>query len=567
MIRKNSLFHILLLLSVVVVVSVALSITWVTIRMSENFFIRKYTVNNENVMTQIKRNVESFHYSVILATDQIQGSSALEDILSNTYSQAELMNPLYVVSQKVDQAMSNLAAYDASMIIMGKHDFWYISDSAYLTISAEELNNSRLMEMLNENPRSMHYVSHSSHLIIAQALMNRVTNTSYGVILIPVKGTEYAKLYNAHTSEGNQIFIVNEEGLLLSSDSEGIASLDFSSLIEAFTKEKVQSLEMELAGTKRVVMIEPIPDLELYLVNIVDRSVVINGLIDRTTILIIVGVIIGIALLINTFVIKALTGTLTKFTKEIAQTSASNFKQPVTVSGTYETKEIAIAFNNMLDELQVYLNQLLVIQQQKREAELTALQRQINVHFLYNTLATIKFLIEQGKKAQATEMIHSLISLLQFTLGDLNEMTTVANEIAALEHYVNINQKRYGDHIRVNFFVTPNINQQQIPKLMIQPFIENAFSHGFLHKKEGSINIFIWSDNEDLICEVIDNGDGFDIQKLTELKGENKHHFLGLGIQNVRERVQLLYGEDAKVLVESKVSHGTTVRITLPKKD
>jgi len=203
------------------------------------------------------------------------------------------------------------------------------------------------------------------------------------------------------------------------------------------------------------------------------------------------------------------------------------------------------------------------VQQQKREAELEALQRQINVHFLYNTLATIKFLTQQGKKEEATAMIHSLTLLLQFTLGDMDEVTQVEKEIEALKHYVNINQKRYGNNIKVHFFVAPDATDCEIPKLILQPFVENAFFHGFQEKKEGDIQVFIWCEDNQLICEVMDNGDGFNLETVQNYK-ESKAYFSGVGITNVKERIQLLYGAKYGIVLDSNPNQGTRIRVILP---
>lgn len=142
----------------------------------------------------------------------------------------------------------------------------------------------------------------------------------------------------------------------------------------------------------------------------------------------------------------------------------------------------------MLDELNEYVEKLVETQKEQRNAELAALQHQINPHFLYNTLASVNFLVQQGSQEKAVQTIHALISMLQNALSNVSESITVTQELENLKSYVFINHVRYGERIRVNFFVSPDCMDCHLPKLIIQPFIENAFFHAFT-RKSGDISI------------------------------------------------------------------------------
>ncbi|WP_446686261.1 sensor histidine kinase [Neobacillus cucumis] len=276
------------------------------------------------------------------------------------------------------------------------------------------------------------------------------------------------------------------------------------------------------------------------------------------------GVVI-VALFFVLFASRRLTNSLSKLVKQIESASEHDFDEYVSVSGTYETRQIGTAFNSMLDELHEYVDQLVLSQKQRRNAELAALQQQINPHFLYNTLASIKFMVKQGSKEETESMINALISLLQNTLGNVSETITVKQEVDNLRNYVLINQKRYGERIKVNYFISPACMDVPIPKLILQPFMENAFFHGFNHKLEGYIHVLVWQEGEDLICEVVDNGDGMEVSEGSHLPGtKRKQAFSGIGVRNVHERIQLIYGEPYGVNISSELGKGTKVRISLP---
>lgn len=219
----------------------------------------------------------------------------------------------------------------------------------------------------------------------------------------------------------------------------------------------------------------------------------------------------------------------------------------------------------MMDELQVYVERLIEAQKQQRHAELAALQQQINPHFLYNTMASIKFLVQMGEREEAEKTIDAFITLLQNTVGNVDESVTVELEVENLKNYVLINQKRYGDRIQVQFMIAPDCMEYRIPKLILQPFIENSFFHAFNKTAEGTISVLIWREADDLICEIADDGDGMaaNIESLPHTN-RNRQLFSGIGVKNVHERMQLLYGPDYGVSIASKEGLGTRVKLRLP---
>ncbi len=246
------------------------------------------------------------------------------------------------------------------------------------------------------------------------------------------------------------------------------------------------------------------------------------------------------------------------------------FNKPLKVTGGYETRKIANAFNYMLNELQDYVQILMKTQEKQRKAELEALQHQISPHFIYNTLASIKFMIKQEKKETASDTIDSFISLLQSSISNADETITVEQELENLKSYVQINQARYGERIKVNYLVSPDCLDLYLPKLVIQPFIENAFFHAFTKKKSGYIQILIAQKEEKLVCEIIDNGDGMISERIANntIKSKEKRQlFSGIGVKNVHERIQLRYGKNYGVEITSELSKGTRVIIKLPVND
>jgi len=563
-------FTIIMAVAVLLIIAVAITIMLTTIRMSEDFFIRTHTVQNTHVMEQIRRNLDSFHHSVVMTNFQIQQSMAVEDIFLLDYTPTQRWDRLFTLSRTMDIVLANMGAYAVSITIAGSGgDFIFNTNASHWAIKPGEVAADSLMVNTSLTPRNIVYLPNMRHdgasevpyILIANSLINR--DTHFANSLIAIRNSDFAGLFAIHARDGNHMFITDETGTIISSDMDmmiGSSMPEFVNIIYAHSADTLYH-EKIIDGRRQIVMAEFLPTQNLWLFNMIDRSLVVYGVIDtRTIFLTVLGIIVA-SIGIMYVGIKTITNRLSSLTSEIMQVPNTDFKGYVTTSGFREVQDIVFAFNSMLDKLHTHIDEIMRINKQKREAELTGLQRQINIHFLYNTLTSINLLVANGHFDGAVETINDLISLLQFTVGDISETTSVINEVDHLKKYVHIMQRRHGEDILVNFYVDAETNYLPMPKLLIQPFIENAFIHAFQANKQGNIDLFIWKDDNQLVCEIIDNGKGFDVVNSSE---ERKQKYTGLGIKNVQERMQLLYGEGYGAQIHSQPAEGTKITIRFP---
>jgi two-component system, sensor histidine kinase YesM len=486
------------------------------------------------------------------------------------------MNAYYTLGQQMNRIESNVDTYETSILVTGINGIIYATDRSYWPITDDELKTGDITKNTLKEPKRLMYQyderpdkEDGRYIVTSKALMERTSGNVYGTMYFAIKENEFREFYSSYTSPGNHVFLVNKSGVIMSSDQSkliGEKSEELLRYAEEMVSEPKDYIIKNFLGKEQIILMEYLPSFEMYMFNIIDKKTAFGTLIDKKQILLISMGIVFVALIIVFFASRRMTNSLSKLVKQIESASKHEFDKYVTVSGTYETRQIGNAFNSMLDELHEYVDQLVVSQKNQRNAELAALQQQINPHFLYNTLTSIKFMVQQGGKEETEATINAFISLLQNTIGNVNETITVKQEMDNLRNYVLINQKRYGNRIKVNYFVTPDCMELQIPKLILQPFMENSFFHGFIRKPAGFINVLVWQDGNTLICEVIDNGDGMEVSEDNNLPNTKRkqQHFSGIGVRNVHERIQLIFGEEYGVTIESSLGEGTKVRITLP---
>lgn len=579
-IQNNNLFVKMFIVMVVSIISVSILITFSTLRMAEDLFKETFSITNTKSLNQIKTRFETFSNSIVTTSINVQNNGTIKKVLTEVESNAiETAGSYHDINQQMERIYSNMFPYETNMIVVGKNNkrLFNMNYMHYTHWPAtwERLINHSITENTIKHPNQLLYQytpsvpSTSKPMIVAsKALTERSTDNIYGMLYITIKERDLKQFYVNYTSQGNNVLLLNENGTIISSSQEkfiGENAMELLGITKEIEDQSLDYQDVRVFGKDYTLVSEYLPTFDMYLVNLVDQDLRKNLINTKEIVIISIGIVL-LAVLVVFIISRRMTKSLSKLVQQISNMAKYDFSKPVAVTGGYEARKIANAFNYMLNELQDYVQIVVQTQKRQREAELEVLQHQINPHFLYNTLTSVKFMVKKGEKEKAADTIHSLISLLQNALGNINETVTVEQEIIIMKDYVLINHARYGDKVKVNYFVSPDCLAYHLPKLVLQPFIENAFFHAFAEKREGYIQILIAQKDDKLVCEVIDNGAGIDMKKHHHTANwkVKRHLFSGIGIRNVHERIQLLYGKDYGVGISSELGEGTKVKIELP---
>lgn len=235
-------------------------------------------------------------------------------------------------------------------------------------------------------------------------------------------------------------------------------------------------------------------------------------------------------------------------------------------------------FNEMSGEIHHLVNWVYREQLTRKEAELKALQSQINPHFLFNTLEAINWMAQLNNVPEISETVSDLSDLMEASIGRDDRLITLEEEFQYADKYISLQKRRFGDKIELIKNVQPDVLGIEIPRLLIQPLIENAVYHGIERNRgRGTITLNAYRDKKGCLCvEVIDNGAGMEPEELEELNArltlDNNAYFRGLGgnrrksigIENVNRRIKLFYGEQYGLKMESMVGEFTKVTIRIP---
>lgn len=241
----------------------------------------------------------------------------------------------------------------------------------------------------------------------------------------------------------------------------------------------------------------------------------------------------------------------------------------ISISGTYEVQHLGKTIKNMVTQVRKLMDEIVEEQEQKRKNELDALQSQVNPHFLYNTLDSIVWMIENERYDGAIEMVSALAKLFRISLSKGKNVITLREELEHAQNYLKIQKVRYKNKFNYTIEADEKLLDYAVIKIIVQPLIENAIYHGVEYMDgDGEINIKVYEKDDLLYIDVSDNGLGMteDVIKTLFL---NKKHIKGkgsgIGIKNVKERIELYFGKISGIDVYSEPDIGTTVSIHLPK--
>ncbi|RSL33613.1 sensor histidine kinase [Salibacterium salarium] len=258
------------------------------------------------------------------------------------------------------------------------------------------------------------------------------------------------------------------------------------------------------------------------------------------------------------------------------EVSGGDFKgDPVQIRSNDEMKLLGDTFNQMRADITEYVEEMkdkAEMDRLMKELELKHLQNQINPHFLFNTLNTVSKMAYLEDADDTSHLIDSVSALLRYNLGNLKNSVSLRDEVEIVQSYFHIQQTRFQGRVDFTVELEENTLYIRVPRLILQPLVENAFIHGVESLEDGgTIALCVWRQNNQVMVEIADNGIGMEdeqIQKVLspEWVESEKHvgHSTGLGLTNVIRRLQLFYQTENVVQIDAAPDKGTVIRLVLP---
>jgi two-component system, sensor histidine kinase YesM len=305
-----------------------------------------------------------------------------------------------------------------------------------------------------------------------------------------------------------------------------------------------------------------------YIVGRVPTSEITGEIISIQKIIIGASVIFGIlAILVGSFIAKKVTDPVKILTKQMKLVGDGNLKVRTSVDSKDEIGMMSSEFNHMINRVEELLQQVKEEQHQKQEAVLRAIKHRINPHFLFNTLSTIRWLVQFKQTERANTALTALSKLLEGNMGKTGNFTSIKEEVELVEQFMVILQIRYEQKFHLVTDLEEGVEDWEIPRMLLQPIVENAIFHGIVPTgTEGTVWINGTTIPGGIQIEIRDDGVGVeeDMLQRVQRSSDGDNSYVGIGLSHVADSIRLYFGRDSKMEISS--GEGTSVKLVLMKK-
>lgn len=467
----------------------------------------------------------------------------------------------------------------AGIFIATKEDL-YVS-TGMSRISRDPFQNERWYREALENPEEIQLISvvtgrnivtNRSYSIddvfsLAKAVQDPETGEVLGVILLDIRHDIIQSSINGVTiGEKGFVFVMDQEDNIVYTPVNGIVYRVNPKWVKA-----MEPMSVQIQGGSYQIRSELSPYTGWRTVGVFSMDEVMSSVNTIVYILFTCVIISLVLVVIVSFKFsRTLTNPIFKLKRLMKQAESGDLTVRFNFQHNDEIGELGQSFNHMIARIDQLIQMVYVEQENKRTAEMKSLQEQIKPHFLYNTLDTISWMARDYDAEDIVRLVDALTNMFRIGLSHGKDIITVKEEITHVSNYLYIQKIRYKDKLNYVIHVDESLYAIEVPKLILQPLVENAIYHGVKAKRGGgTITITGVPEGENLVFTVQDNGAGMPQEKVEELNRRMSERSVldeqkSFGLFYIRERIQLCYGTGYGVHVESALGEGTRVTITLP---
>lgn len=545
-------------------------------------FIPVLTIGGFSYYVTQKVVLEKMHHSLNQSIRSINTDSRryLDELLNSSsnmiYSSyiQELLKEYETTTDKEDvtrrvleHVKSNSLSSSLSDIRIVKNNGEEISYRLVYRLRSEEME--RLERIAKDNAETPVFVpvkleSNQRGITLVRTIYSSSTLKEIGNLYFTVMEKGIQDICNGiEIEQGANVYVLSTGGAIVS----GTGTVEFvtSDILQKTVGKTSGKFDLDIGGKRCFVTFRKMEQTDWFIICTVPYSS-FNSVVSRLGLYIMSCMIICIFFcgFCTTLIHRSIAMPLTNLRSHMMKAGNDTLPKKLEDHHRDEIADVTQSYNNMVDEITQLVEDIHTSEQQKSREKLKALQAQINPHFLSNTLNTIQWMASLQNAENIENLTTSLIQLLQVSMGKVEDLVTLREEIDYVQSYVNIQSFKYWDKFTVEYDLESDAENCLLPPFSIQPIVENAIIHG-IEPKEGKGTIWISASRigDDGICMVKDDGVG--CEEIPDLeKKPVKKHVSGIGIKNVDERIKLHFGAEYGITSESIPRIYTKIKLRLP---
>ena len=568
------------------ITSFALIITLLCFILASQFFFRIYIPSEKNhALKSSHKAKQSIEFLLSIADNTALLLSSNPEIINGLRAdEYETGKSKAEWKTEIDMMLKNMIVsheYIDNIYVLGTGGEFYTSyrDTNQYEVEerfldeVEELSKNK---MLSDKGRAAKFIPFFDLNVISyiRPIFNRIDNELEGLLVFDLNYTYLREVFTFSSIQPGQ---EDEKVLIVDEFGKSIFTFPFNTDLDFILKEYPElskggaEIEGEIFGTDCFILSSRINYSDWIIIRIISKEQINITISYMTRIGISILIAFIVAASIISFVLSlSITRPIINLNQSINKVEKGNLNVRASGEGKDEIGQLATSFNHMIEQISSLMERTLNEQKQKSDLEFQILQSQINPHFLYNTLDSIKWLAVFQNVENISDMVTSLINLLKYNISRNSKLVELKDELKCIEDYIEIQKFRFGNEFHLELDIEPGTENKYILKFILQPLVENSIFHGFdAIDYIGVITVRSRLVGNSLILNIEDNGNGFEPDGKEHLDGFNKSKrkmmHQSIGLQNVRDRINLYFGGNGSLsILNNPTEKGTVVQIILP---
>lgn len=414
------------------------------------------------------------------------------------------------------------------------------------------------------------------------SFINKITDyagiDAIGIVQIDVNYEEVKNIIESvNVGENGFLFLVDAEGRILYFPEDKYLGSDIGKIdYKGFNISNTDGFKNVPETSNALIINNELDRNGWRLIAIIPTESAVSELKEAGNLSILISILLVVFSLFLSFVLSdGITKPILKIIKMMKKVGEGQFDISVPHIRNKDLNILADSFNMMVNKINLLMKSVVEKESEKTNAQLKALQAQINPHFLYNTLEVVRSIAAENKVRSIVDICKSLADMFRYSINKEKETVTIAEEIMHIKNYISIQKHRYEDKFEVFYEIDQSIVNCRIIRLIIQPLVENAVYHGIEMKRgKGNITIRVTRAEDSIRIKIQDDGVGMSEEKADAINGAFRgtaiesgpvaHSSAGIGLINVNSRIKLVYGSSFGLNIESRLNAGTTVEMVIP---
>lgn len=559
----------------IVLLVLLISILPLTIVGSFSYMQAKSTIHNisflynQKLVDTIKHNIVLHLQPFLTLSDELILNVTVRDTLES-YEKMDATQKHWAIQNVYDEVHTKYSQIDTICdvrIVTANNIPIYSTGFLYMDSIQDADNFNRIAEHSDSLLCYVVRYNQKPYLVLARKVSNLSTGEPLGYITMHINTDILDDLYS--------IFTLNENAYIALLDSFGgtiIGNVSMSETLENVFADiasltKSQKSVLYERNNKHFIYYSDMDYLDLTLVTSIPYAALMSSIQNIFfAICVLLLICIALSILFSRYIGKSITTPLTSLVANIKNASNTKFDINLTDETQNELDFMANAYEHIIQTLKETFNQIEQEQEDKRKAEIKLLQAQINPHFLFNTLDSLRFTAMMSHADTVSQGLSSLSHILRNSIIDHNPYITIDNEIRCIEDYIEIQRIRYGEFIELKKQVDSDVSGCLIMKFLLQPIVENSIIHGMQRDDTLHITICATIIQDQVEIKIIDDGLGFDMSERQFVDSQiiKSSKLSGIGLENIKQRLRLEFRESQEFSILSKKEGGTTVTIRYP---